>query len=104
MNRATPVPHTISQSSRCRIVMMFRAISISISTIPKKKISVPKLRRVWAWRSGSRISLISRNSSRSRDRSGKNCGVAYMEVLLVWKSTAMEVILIPRFIRNSGRP
>ena len=84
--------------------MIFRAISISISTIPKKKTRVPRLRRVWAWASGSRILLISRNSSRSSDRSGKNCGVVYMEVLLVWNRTATEVMLIPAFIRNSGSP
>ena len=86
------------------MVLIFRAISISISTMPLKKISVPKLRSVCAWARGRRIWLISWKSSRSSERSGKPWGVAYMEVLLVWNNTATEVILIPAFIRNSGSP
>ena len=39
--------------------LMFRTISISIRTMPKKKISVPMLRSVCAWASEGRIRQIS---------------------------------------------
>ena len=62
-NRKMRVPQRIFQTRVERMCLMFRMISISIRTMPKKKIRVPMFRRVCARASEGRIRQISWNMS-----------------------------------------